>query len=129
MKNYIDGFVYPIAKAHIATYTAIAEQVAEIWKEYGALSYQEYIGTDMDLAGTASFATVLHAAPDEVVVFGWVVFPSKEVRDEANAKVPTDIRMEALVRPLLTGATTIFDARRMLYGGFQPLVQVGEIDT
>lgn len=129
MKNYIDGFVFPIAKANIVTYTAIAEQVAEIWKEYGALSYQEYIGTDMDLAGTASFAAALHADPDEVVVFGWVVFPSKEVRDEANAKVPTDARMEALVRPLLTGATTIFDARRMLYGGFQPLVQVGEIET
>jgi len=122
MPNYIDGFVFPIAKQHLEAYQAIAEQVADIWKEHGALSYQEYLGDDLSLKGTRSFTTAVEAKEDEAVIFGWVVFPSKEVRDLANAKVPEDPRMADIVGPLVDPARVIFDAERMVYGGFKPLV-------
>lgn len=122
MKNYIDGFVFPLKRKHLETYTQVAEQVAAIWKEYGALSYQEYIGEDMHLEGTLSFENMLNATQDELVVFGWVVFPSKEVRDQANRQVPHDQRMHELVGPLTDPNHTIFDARRMVYGGFQSFI-------
>jgi uncharacterized protein YbaA (DUF1428 family) len=61
---------------------------------------------------------------DEAVVFGWVVFPSKEVRDRANKQVPEDSRMAELVAPLTDPGRLIFDAERMIYGGFQPLVRL-----
>jgi len=51
------------------------------------------------------------------------VFPSKEIRDLANKKVPTDPRMTELVGPLTDAKKIIFDANRMVYGGFRPLVQ------
>ena len=126
MTNYIDGFILPIPKAHLDEYKSVAEKVATIWKEYGALAYFEYTGDDMKLEGTRSFTEAVDLKEDEVVIFGWVVFPSKEVRDRANQQVPKDPRMAELVVPLTDSTKLIFDASRMIYGGFQPLVQSGD---
>jgi len=123
MTNYIDGFVLPIPRIHLKEYKSVAEKVAEIWKEYGALEYFEYVGEDLKLEGTRSFIDVVDLKEDEVIIFGWVIFPSKEIRDTANKQVPTDSRMAELVAPLTDPNKLIFDAERMVYGGFQPLVQ------
>ena len=121
--TYIDGFVLPVPRIHLDEYKGVAEKVAEIWKEYGALAYFEYVGEDLTLEGTRSFIKAVDAKEDEAIVFGWVVFPSKETRDLANKQVPTDPRMAALVAPLTNPERLIFDAGRMVYGGFQSLVQ------
>lgn len=123
MNNYIDGFVFPIPKIHLEEYKNVAEKVAEIWKEYGALAYFEFVGDDLSLEGTKSFIDSVKTTDDEEVVFGWVVFPSKEIRDLANKKVPLDPRMNELVAPLMNPKKLIFDASRMIYGGFKSLVQ------
>ena len=122
MENYIDGFVLPVPLIYLNEYRSVAEKVAEIWKEYGALAYFEYVGEDLKLEGTRSFIELVDLKEDEVIVFGWVVFPSKEIRDRANKQVPADSRMTELVAPLTNPKRLIFDAERMVYGGFQPLV-------
>ncbi|BFP43170.1 DUF1428 domain-containing protein [Flavobacteriaceae bacterium GF1] len=122
MKNYIDGFVLPVPSIHLDEYKKVAEEVAEIWKEYGALAYFEFVGDDLFLEGTKSFIETVAAKDDEEIVFGWVVFPSKAVRDLANKKVPMDPRMTALVAPLTEPKKLIFDGSRMVYGGFRSLV-------
>lgn len=122
MKNYIDGFVFPVPKIYLDEYKKVAEQVAEIWKEYGAIAYFEFIGDDLSLEGTKSFIETVNVKDDEEIIFGWVVFPSKEIRDIANKKVPTDPRMETLVAPLVNPNRLIFDPSRMVYGGFRLLV-------
>ena len=124
MPNYIDGFVFPIAKAHLEEYKTVAEKVAEIWKEYGALTYLEFLGDDLQAEGTASFIKTVEVKENEQLIFGWVVFSSKEIRDEANKKVPQDPRMETLVKPLLDPDKMIFNANRMLYGGFKSFIEV-----
>ena len=123
MTNYIDGFVLPVPRIHLNEYRSVAEKVAEIWKEYGALAYFEYVGEDLTLEGTRSFIEIVDAKENEAIVFGWVIFPSKETRDLANKQVPADPRMTVLVTPLTNPKRLIFDASRMVYGGFQPLVQ------
>ena len=123
MANYIDGFVLPIPKNHLDEYQRIATRVAEIWKEHGALSYAECVSDDFSLDGVQSFPEAIQAKEDEVVVFGWVVFPSKGVRDSANLNVPKDPRMADLVAPLTQSDKLIFDASKMVYGGFKVLVQ------
>ncbi|SHG28493.1 DUF1428 domain-containing protein [Flagellimonas flava] len=123
MANYIDGFVLPVPKIYLDEYRQVAEKVAQIWKAYGAIAYFEYLGNDMVLEGTKSFMEVVAAKEDEEIVFGWVVFPSKAVRDLANSKVPLDPRMTDLVAPLVNPEKLIFDASRMVYGGFKPLVR------
>ena len=123
MTNYIDGFVLPIPRIHLSECKKVVEKVAEVWKEYGAIAYFEFIGDDLSLEGTKSFIETVDAKDDEEIVFGWIVFPSKEIRDLANKKVPTDPRMTELVAPLTNGEKLIFDASRMVYGGFKPLIQ------
>ena len=122
MNTYIDGFVFPIPSIYLEDYKKIAIQVAEIWKSYGALAYVEYVSDDMYLEGTKSFLETIAVKENESVVFGWVIFSSKKVRDIANQKVPNDPRMEALVAPLVSTNKNIFDASRMVYGGFKPLI-------
>ena len=117
MANYIDGFAFPIPLDRLGDYRRIAEGAAEIWKEHGALDYREFVGDDLGLEGTRSFVDLLAPLEDETIVFGWVVFDSREARDRANRKVASDPRMAALVDASNTG----FDARRMAYGGFKSL--------
>ncbi len=118
MAPYVDGFVFPVPRDRLSEYTRVAEAVAEIWKEHGALDYREYVGDDLKLEGTRSFPDLLAAREDEVIVFGWVAFDSREARDRANEKVAADSRMADLVDSSNAG----FDARRMAYGGFASLV-------
>ena len=123
MKNYIDGFVLPVPRNHLDEYRQVAETVAGIWKEHGALAYFEYVGEDLKLEGTRSFVEMTEAKEDEAIVFGWVVFDSREARDRANKRVAADPRMTALIAPLTDPSKMIFNAERMVYGGFRPLVQ------
>ena len=122
MKNYVDGFVLPIPKKYLAEYSRVAEKVAEIWKEHGALAYYEFVGDEMNLEGVRSFPEAINAKEDEVIIFGWTMFESKEARDLANKKVPADPRMVDLVGPLTDPLRLVFDASRMVYGGFRSLV-------
>jgi len=122
MANYIDGFVLPIPANHLDEYKRVAETVAKIWKEHGALAYFEYVGEDLKLEGTRSFPECLDANEDEAIVFGWVVFESREARDLANERVAADPRMTDLIAPLTDSSKMVFDAQRMVYGGFKSLV-------
>ncbi|MDH3628740.1 MAG: DUF1428 domain-containing protein [Acidobacteriota bacterium] len=117
MANYIDGFVLPVPRDRLDAYKRLAEAVATIWKEHGALDYREYVGDDMKLEGTRSFTDLVAATENETIVFGWVVFASREARDLANAKVAADPRMADLIDSSNSG----FDAKRMAYGGFQSM--------
>jgi uncharacterized protein YbaA (DUF1428 family) len=75
------------------------------------------------LEGTRSFIEMVDLKEDEVIIFGWVLFPSKEIRDLANNQVPNDPRMAELIAPLTDPERLIFDAERMVYGGFRSFVQ------
>lgn len=118
MDQYIDGFVLPIPASKLAEYRRQAKAVAEVWKEHGALDYREFVGDDLHLEGTRSFADFAEANEGEVIVFGWVVFDSRETRDRANEKVASDPRMAGLV----DSSTSGFDPERMAYGGFKPSI-------
>lgn len=122
MKKYIDGYAFPILSIHIDEYKRIAQSVADIWKEYGALTYVECVGKDLHFEGTRTFPEVLNSQEGETVIFGWITFESKETRDRAHKLVATDSRMTDLVAPVMDKDRMIFDARKMVYGGFQSLI-------
>ena len=123
MVNYIDGFVFPIKEVHIEEYRQIAAKVADIWKEYGALAYFESVDDGLVIEGTLSFDNLVSKDEDETIIFGWMAFESQETRDYAHKKVASDPKMMDLVTPLMNPDKLIFDASRMVYGGFKPLVQ------
>lgn len=119
MTHYVDGFVVPIPRQHLDAYRRVVEAVAPIWKEHGALDYREYQGDDLSMEGVRSFPDAAGASDDEVIIFGWVEFESREARDLANEKVAADPRMQDLMESTETG----FDPERMAYGGFRLFVR------
>ncbi|NNF68069.1 MAG: DUF1428 family protein [Gammaproteobacteria bacterium] len=125
MAHYIDGFAFPIRRDRLKEYKRLAEAVAKIWKEHGALDYREYAGDDLYLEGTRSFTDLVAATNDETIVFGWVEFESREARDLANEKVAADPGLAKLIGSSDSG----FDAKRMAYGGFQALVSTANTNT
>lgn len=129
MTVYIDGFVLPVPRDQLDTYKEVVERVAEIWKEHGAIDYSEYVIDDSSLEGTRSFEEAANAREDEAVIFGWVSFESRDARDLANRKVAADPRMAELIHPLTRAPRAIFDAERMLYGGFRSLVKSTSLDA
>lgn len=123
MTQYIDGFVLPVPRDQLNAYKDVVKKVAAIWKEHGALDYSEFVSDDTKMEGARSFSKFADAKDDETIVFGWVVFESREARDLANERVAADPRMSELTKPLTHSSRPIFEAKRMAYGGFQSLVQ------
>ncbi len=114
---YVDGFVLAVPKANVEAYRKMAQIGAEVWMEFGALSYVECMGDDVPVGELTSFPRAVQAKDDEVVFFSWIVYPSKEKRDEINAKVMADPRMNQAAESMP------FDGKRMIYGGFTTFVE------
>ena len=88
--------------------------------EHGALDYKECQAEGASVAEVTSFPRSVKLEDDETVVFAWISYSSREHRDEVNAKVMDDDRMKALMDP----AGDIADHKRMIYGGFEVLVDL-----
>ena len=129
MANYIDGFVLPVPRDRLNEYKRVAEAVADVYKEHGAIDYLEYVGDDMHREGTRSFNDLVASTEDEAIVYGWVVFESREARDLVNEKVEADPRMADLIAPLMDPSNPVFDAKRMAYGGFQSLIRSADANA
>lgn len=120
MSTYTDGFVLSIPKEKLQEYTELATTAGKIWREHGALEYRECVGDDMEAKDMVSFPEMAKAGPDEVVIFAWATFESREHRDAANEKIMADPRMSAMCQA--TGS--LFDCKRMAYGGFKTIVSL-----
>lgn len=118
MSRYVDGFVIPVPREKLDEYRAIAEVAALVWREHGALEYHESIGDDLHQDQGIPFPTLVNAGPDETVAFSWIVYESREKRDEVNAKVFEDPRMKRAS----DSAEKLFDCTRVSWGGFRELV-------
>lgn len=123
--KYVDGFVLVVPKDKVEEYKKMAEEGRDSWMKYGALEYYECRGDDLipqEMGGekARAFTDMAGATSDETVWFSFIVFNSKEHRDEVNAKVMEEMGKKAeeykdMVIP--------FDMKRMAYGGFKVEVE------
>ncbi|MGX9176506.1 DUF1428 domain-containing protein [Mesorhizobium sp. BHbdii] len=116
--SYVDGFVLAVPKANLDAYKKLAETAGAVWKEHGALAFVECIGDDVPYGEVTSFPRAVQAKDDEVVVFSWVVYESRQRRDAVMAKVMADPRLNGDL------STMPFDGKRMIFGGFQPFIEL-----
>lgn len=116
--TYVDGFLLPLPKDKIEDYRKIAEMAAKVWLEHGAVAYKECVGEDVEIPGMVAFPQVIGAKLHETVVFAFIVFNSREHRDEVNAKVMADPRLKDM-----SPESMPFDHKRMAYGGFRTIVE------
>ena len=115
---YVDGFVLAVPKAKLDDYKALATKAGEVWKEYGALEFVECVADDVPYGELTSFPRAVQAKDDEIVVFSWITYPSREVRDEINAKAMEDPRLKPQI------GHEPFDGKRMIYGGFRSFLEL-----
>ena len=111
---YVDGFVIAVRADKKQAFVESAAAFAKIFKEFGATRVVECWGDDVPVGKLTDFHGAVKAQEGEVVVFSWIEYPSKAVRDSANERMRTDDRMKNADMP--------FDGKRMIFGGFQPLI-------
>ena len=91
---YVDGFVIAVPKDKLDAYKAMAREFAPIWKEHGATDYVECVGDDTPYGEVTSFPRAVQLKEDEVVIFSWIVYESREARDAINKKAIEDPRLK-----------------------------------
>lgn len=111
--NYVDGFVASVPNKQREAFVEHAERLGAIFKEHGAMQVVDAWGDDVPEGKLTSFPMAVKCEPGETVVFGWVTWPSKAVRDAGMKKVFEDPRMQPDKAPMP------FDGKRAIFGGFE----------
>jgi len=112
--TYVMGAVIPVPADNKQAYIEQAKVAAEVFKDLGALSVFEGWGPETPPGDVTDFRRAVLAKDDEVVVFSWAVWPSKEIFEAAMPKMEQDER--------LSGGMP-FDGKRMIYGGFETIFE------
>ncbi|MBL0423029.1 DUF1428 domain-containing protein [Ramlibacter sp. AW1] len=114
--NYVDGFVIAVPTAQKEVYLRHASTAAEVFKDVGALELVECWGDDVPEGKVTSFPMAVQRKDDETVVFSWITWPSKAVRDDGMKKFMADPRIQQMKE-------MPFDGQRMIFGGFQVILE------
>jgi len=117
--TYVDGFIVPVPKANKEAYRKHASDAWPLFDEFGATRLVECWASDVPDGKVTDFRKAVQATEDEDVCFSFMEYPSKEARDAAGQKMMSDPRMEKM------GADMPFDGKRMIYGGFAPILDEG----
>ncbi|MDX1401671.1 MAG: DUF1428 domain-containing protein [Kiloniellales bacterium] len=116
--SYVDGFVAAVPTAKKLVYIEHAQKAAQVFKEHGALKVVECWGDDVPDGKITSFPMAVKRQDGETVVFSWIVWPSRELRNEAMPKLMKDPRLSSDQNPMP------FDGMRLIYGGFEVILEV-----
>ena len=113
---YVDGFVAAVPSANKDAFIEHARAAAAVFKEHGALRVVECWGDDVPEGEVTSFTMAVKRKEDESIIFSWIEWPSRSVRDEAMPKVMQDPRLQMDVNPMP------FDGKRLIFGGFESII-------
>jgi uncharacterized protein YbaA (DUF1428 family) len=116
--TYIDGFVAAVPTANKQKFIEHAKKGDSVFVELGATKVLECWGDDVPEGTVTDFRRAVKAKDDETVVFSWVEWPDKATRDKAMPKMMEDPRMQPDQNPMP------FDGKRLIYGGFSPIVEL-----
>jgi uncharacterized protein YbaA (DUF1428 family) len=112
---YVDGFIVPVPKKSLPAYRSLAKKAGKVWRDHGALEFQEWVADDVKPGKWTSFPRSVKLKPSETVIFSWIVYKSRAHRDRVNAKVMKDPRLAKMMNP----QAMPFDGKRMIFGGFK----------
>ena len=118
--SYIDGFVIAVPRNNRDAFIQHAEKTDQIFLEFGARRIMECWEDDVPDGTATDFRRAVQAGPDEAIVLSWIEWPDKATRDSAMARLRdpanSDPRMDPAQNPIP------FDGKRMIFGGFTPVV-------
>lgn len=114
--NYVDGFVIAVPTAKKEEYLQHATVAAQVFKDLGALEIVECWGSDVPEGKLTSFPMAVKRKEDETVVFSWITWPSRALRDDGMKKFMDDPRIKEM-------KDMPFDGKRMIFGGFDVILE------
>jgi uncharacterized protein YbaA (DUF1428 family) len=117
--TYFEGFLVPVPESRREEYRKHAADAAPLFHEFGVKRHVEAWDSDVPEGKVTDFRKAVDAKSDEKVVFSWFEYPDKAARDAANEKMTNDPRMKDM------GASMPFDGKRMIFGGFDAIVEEG----
>ena len=120
--SYIDGFVIAVPTANQQKFIDYAKSVDSLFMELGATRILECWGDDVPDGKLTDFRRAVQASADETVVFSWIEWPNKATRDAAMGKMDSLIKTDERFNP--ANNPMPFDGKRMIYGGFSPVVEL-----
>ncbi|GJL93976.1 MAG: DUF1428 domain-containing protein [Hyphococcus sp.] len=115
--TYVDGYVLAVKTNRKNDYLKMAKEVAPVFKDHGALTIVECWGDDVPDGKVTSFPMAVKLEEDETVVFSWITWPSKAVRDKGLKSAMDDPRMKP-------PEDMAFDGKRMIFGGFETILNL-----
>jgi uncharacterized protein YbaA (DUF1428 family) len=121
--NYVEGFVLAVPKANKDKFIAHAQQGDAVFMEHGALRIVECWQDDVPEGKQTDFFRSVGCKGDEAVVFSWIEWPDKAMRDKGMASVMDAAKMDPRLDPNTNPMP--FDGGRMIFGGFTPVVELG----
>jgi uncharacterized protein YbaA (DUF1428 family) len=115
--TYVDGFVVAVPTENKEAYRKHAADALPLFKEFGVQRMVENWGDDVPKGKVTDFYGAVQAKEGETIVFSWFEYPDKATRDAAGQKMMNDPRMKEMM-----GQAVPFDGKRMIYGGFESIV-------
>ena len=115
---YVDGFVIPVPNDKRDAYRELARKSWEVFKELGATRQVECWADDVPEGKVTSFPMAVQRKDDETVIFSWIAWPSRAARDKGMKQAMEDPRLSPEKNPMP------FDGKRMIYGGFEVVLDV-----
>lgn len=111
---YVNAYILAVPEDKKGEYIRIATLFAEVAKEFGALEIFENWEFEIPDGEHTDYRKAVKAQPGEKIVLSWVVWPDRETGARAHKGMFDDPRMADCEMP--------FDGRRMILGGFEPVL-------
>jgi uncharacterized protein YbaA (DUF1428 family) len=122
--SYVDGYVLPVPRKKLAAYKRMAKEGGKVWMKHGALQYVETVADDVAVGKRTSFPRSVKLKRGEVVVFSFIVYRSRGQRDRINKKAMITFSSDPKWKMYMDPKKLPFDAKRMFFGGFKPIVEL-----
>jgi uncharacterized protein YbaA (DUF1428 family) len=112
--GYIDAVILPVPTDNKEQYRDFADRMGALFHDNGALRVVDAWGEDVSDGEVTDYNRATHRQDGETVVYSWIEWPDKAVRDAAWGKLMESDEMKNVAMP--------YDGKRMMFGGFTPIL-------
>lgn len=117
--TYYTGMVAAVPTANRQKYMDHLQVAWPMMQKYGATRMIENWGVDTPKGKVTDFQGAVNAKDDETIVFSWLEWPDRTTADKAWSEMQNDPDMAAM-------GEMPFDGSRMIFGGFDPVMEAGK---
>ncbi len=112
---YVNTYVLSVPEHKKDAYVRLATIFADVAKDFGALEIFENWELEVPDGEHTDYRKAVKAEPGEKIVLSWVIWPDRDTGARAHKGMFADQRLAAF-------GELPFDSKRMIVGGFEPIL-------